>query len=79
MRIIANDYEEKDIIKMIRQYVDMQQGEFGKIVRKSKMSIQSYELGRRDYNFKFLMLVAKKFDLVITIESKNSIKIRNNR
>ena len=70
MKIVANNYNEKDIMKMIRENTNLKQPEFGKTIGLSGMTIQGYERGIRNYTFKTLMKIAKKHDLVITIESK---------
>ena len=46
MKIIANNYEPKEIIKIIRQWGEKTQEEFGKTINRSKDTIQSYEIGR---------------------------------
>lgn len=70
MKIIANNYSEKDIIKMIRENSNMKQPDFGKTIGMSGMTIRGYERGIRNYSFKTLMKIAKKHNLIITIENK---------
>ena len=45
-RLIADKYEAKEIIKIIREWSELTQEEFGKKIHRSKDSIQSYELGK---------------------------------
>jgi len=68
MKIVANDYEEKDIMKIIRQWTELTQKEFGKSINLSKMTIQSYEIGQRRFSFETLLRIAHKHNLKITIE-----------
>ena len=70
MKIKANDYEAKDIIKFIRESTELTQEEFGKSINKSLRTIQDYESGRRRYNIETLLDIAKKHNLIITIEKK---------
>lgn len=70
MRMLANDYETEDIIKIIREWTELTQKEFGKTINKSERTIQDYEAGRRCYNIKTLMEIAKKHNLIIKIEKK---------
>lgn len=70
MKIIANDYEPKDIIRIIREWTELKQGDFGKTINKSRRGVQSYENGTRTYNINTLMKIAKEHNLVITIEKK---------
>ncbi len=68
MKIIANDYESKDVIKILREWTNLKQPEFGKSIGFSGMTIQSYERGTRKYTFDTLIRIAKKFGYKITIE-----------
>ncbi len=60
MRIVANDYKEKEVIKILREWSDKSQPDFGKSIGLSDMAIQSYERGTRRYTFETLMRIAKK-------------------
>ena len=70
MKIKANDYEPKEIMKIIREWTEKSQTSFGNDVGLGKMSIQGYERGLRRYSFETLMKIAEKHGLVITIEKK---------
>ncbi len=70
MKIIANDYEPKDIIKIIREWTELTQKDFGKSINRSQRGIQDYEAGRRCYNINTLLDIAEKHNLKITIEKK---------
>ena len=70
MKIIANNYKPKEIIKIIREWSEKTQPEFAKIINKSKDTIQSYELGRNKISLDNFMEIAKKENLIITIEKK---------
>lgn len=68
MRIKFNDYDPKDVIRIIREWTELSQKEFGKTINKSERTIQDYEAGRRGYNTQTLKLIAKVHKLKITIE-----------
>lgn len=70
MKIIANNYEPKEIIKIIRQWGEKTQEEFGKTINRSKDTIQSYELGRNKITLDKILEIAKKENLIITIEKR---------
>ena len=70
MRIIANDYEPKEIMKIIREWTEMTQEGFGKSLHRSKSGIQAFELGERNYTMATLLEIAKTHGLTITIEKK---------
>ena len=68
MKIKANDYRANEIIKIIREWSGKTQEEFGKEINRTKNSIQLYEYGQRNYDFELLLKLAKKENLIITIE-----------
>ena len=68
MKIIANNYKPNEIIKIIREWSELTQEKFGKEINRSKDTIQSYELGRNKITLDKFMEIAKKQNLVITIE-----------
>jgi len=70
MKIIANDYEPKSIMKIIREWTEKDQTTFGEAIGLSKMTIQGYERGVRHYTFETLIEIAKTHGLTVTIEKK---------
>ena len=46
MKIIANDYEAKDVVKIIREWTELNQKDFGKTLNRSRDSINNIENGR---------------------------------
>lgn len=70
MKIIANNYRSNEVFKIIREYTGKTQKEFGENINRSKTAIQYYEYGERNYDFELLLEIAKKENLIITIESR---------
>ena len=70
MKIIANDYDPKTIMKIIREWSEKDQSSFGEELGLSKMTIQGYERGVRRYTFETLLEIANEYGLKITIEKK---------
>lgn len=70
MKIIANNYQANEIIKIIREWSEKTQSQFAKEIGKSKDTVQSYELGRNKMTLNTLLEIAKKENLIITIEKK---------
>ena len=70
MKIIANNYKPNEVIKIIREWSEKTQQEFADSLNKNKNTIQSWELGRNKMTFNTLMEIAKKENLIITIERK---------
>jgi len=70
MKLVANDYEAKDIIKIIREWTNLKQVEFGESINRSSRTVQDYEAGITNYNVKMLLDIAKKYGITITLEKK---------
>lgn len=70
MKLTLNRYDTKDVIKIIREWTNLSQKEFGKSINKSERTIQDYESGRRRYNAETLKTICKVHKIEITIEKK---------
>lgn len=70
MKFIANDYTQQEIIRIIREWTELSQKEFGKTIHRSEGSIQSFELGRRNYTVQTLIQIANTHGIKITIEKE---------
>ena len=70
MKIIANNYTPEQIIRIIREWTELSQRDFGKTIHRSESSIQAYELGNRNYNMQTLIQIANTHGITITIEKK---------
>jgi len=70
MKIVVNEYEAKDIMKILREWSEKKQPEFGKSIGLSGMTIQGYERGTRRYTFETLIKIAEEYGYTITIEKK---------
>ena len=70
MKIKANEYEPEMVFKIIREWAQQTQTQFGESMNLSKMTIQAYERGVRRYSFETLMKIADQYGLTITIEKK---------
>jgi len=70
VKITANDYEPKTVMKILREWTDKTQEQFGKDICLSRITVQKYENGERRYSFETLMEIAKKYGMTVTIEKK---------
>ncbi len=70
MEIKANDYQPNEILRFMRQATELTQKEFAKNINKSEHWCQSNELGRSNYYFKDLLVIAKKYNFDILIKKK---------
>ena len=70
MKLKANDYEAKDIIKILREWTELSQKEFGESIFMSSWAIHGYERNKRRFPVEVLLKIANKHGFAITIESK---------
>ena len=70
MKLVANNYEAKDIMRIVREWSTLKQEEFGKTINRSRRSVQDYEAGITNYSMSMLLDIAKKQGITITMEKK---------
>lgn len=70
MRILANDYQAKDIVRMIREWAELNQKDFGKTLSRSRDSINNIENGRNRMYLNDFMDMCKIHNVKIIIEKK---------
>lgn len=70
MKIKINDYNDSDLIKIIREWSNLTQKEFGDLIGKDERSIYDYEAGNYTFNMITLRKIMDKVGLEITIEKK---------
>ena len=70
MRIRLNDYEVKDVIRILRETTELTRNEFGKSINLAGGTIKNYELGKSNFSVKLLKEIAEKHNFIITIEKK---------
>ncbi len=70
MKIIANNYTTGEVIKIIRQWTELTQKEFGKTINRGRDAIAKIERDENKISFNKVMEIAKKHNLIITIEKK---------
>jgi len=70
MRMRANDYEPKEIIKIIREWTELTQNDFAKSIRRSRKTIEGYEYGKINVNLTVLLKICRAHDIEIIIQKK---------
>lgn len=70
MKIIANNYTPGEVVKIIRQWTELNQTEFGKTIDRGRDAIAKIENDKNKISFNKIMEIAKKHNIVITIEKK---------
>jgi len=70
VKIKANGYKANEIIKIIREWTNLTQQQFGETIHRSRHTIQSMELGRNSVYLHTLLEIAEIHGIDITIEKK---------
>ena len=70
MKINAKNYKSNELLKFIRQGLNLTQEELAKKINVSKSSIEKYEYGTVNYTFETLIKIANTFNIDIIIEKK---------
>jgi DNA-binding transcriptional regulator YiaG len=70
MRLTANNYEAKDVLRFIREWMELSQSDLAKEINRCERTVQEYEAGRTKYTMNMLLDFANKHGLTITIEKK---------
>jgi len=68
MKLKANDYEARDIIRIMREWSELTQKEFGESMGLGTGTIQGYELGAKHCLFDTFLAIAKKYGITVTLE-----------
>ena len=68
MRINASKYEPKEVMKIVREWTNLTQKDFGKLINKSNEWVKANESGKTNFYFKGLLQIAKlnNIDIIIT-------------
>ncbi len=70
MQLKANNYEPKEIIKIIREWTELTQADFAKTINRSKKTVEAYEYGKANYSFDMFLKICKLHDIEIIIRKK---------
>lgn len=69
MKLISNDYELKDIFKILREWTELTQEELSKELNyKSRYGIKKYETGENRYYYDTILEICKKHNITIIFE-----------
>lgn len=77
MKLNVKDYQNHDIIRILREYSNMTQKQLASKLSKHVRTIQRYEAGDIKIDFEVLREICKICDVTLTIESK--IKSKNEK
>ena len=68
MKISLNDYESKDIMRIIREWTELTQKEFAESIGLQERTVRAYEAGDIKYNIETLQKISKVHKVMITFE-----------
>lgn len=72
MRVVkAKDYEMVDIIRIIREWTELTQEEFGKTLGKGKRTISAWECGENSMSLTTFSEILKKHKIDMTLTRKS--------
>lgn len=75
MKFEANKYDAKDIIRIIRDWTDLTQEEFGESLgKKGRSWARNIENGYTRIYFEDFLKIIKMYDITVTIEKKQTTK-----
>ena len=70
MNFKLNDYKPNEAIRIIRDWTELTQIDFGKSINRTDRTIQAWESGETNYNVAMLINIANKHGIEITIQKK---------
>ena len=70
MKLKANKYEPKDIMKIVREWINLSQEKFAKEVGRSRNGINNIEHNRNRIYLNDFLDICKKYDINVTLEKK---------
>lgn len=70
MKINANEYKANDIIRILREWTELNQKEFGKTFNKTRDSINNYENARNRMYLNDFLNLCNKNNIKIILEKK---------
>ena len=69
MKFTANDYEPKEVFRILREWTNLTQEELGKLMnKKGRAWAKNIESGRSRYYFEDILAIAKKHKIKIIFE-----------
>lgn len=71
MKIKANDYKANDLIRILREWTELNQKDFGKTFNKTRDSINNYENGRNRIYLNDFINMCNQNNIKITLERGN--------
>lgn len=74
MKLVANEHTPQDICRIIREWTELTQSEFGKTIHRSARSIGQLEHGERHFTVQTLLDIANANGIKIIIQKEDNLK-----
>lgn len=70
MKLKANDYNNSDLIKIIREWTELSQQDFAQSLGLTRSTIAKYERNERNYTFDTFIKICRKHNIDVILEKK---------
>lgn len=70
MKFTANEYTPQEICKILREWTELTQKDFGKTINRSERSIRTLENGERHLTVQTLLNIANTHGIKVIIEKE---------
>ena len=70
MKMKANDFKSREIIKIIREWTELTQKDFAKSIHRSHKTIEGYEYGTRQITLAAFLKICETHGIEVIIKKK---------
>lgn len=77
MKFLANDYEAKDVCRLMREATNLTQEKFGKSLHRTDRSIRMLESGETHITLETLLEIARTHKFKVIIEKEEEVEGQN--
>lgn len=72
MKLVANEYTPQDIVKIIREWTELTQKDFGESIQRTERSIRTLESGSRHLTVETLIKICNAHNIEVIIQKKDN-------
>lgn len=69
-KVCVNDFETKEIFKMLREWTGLTQSEFAKTIGRTRDSVNNIENGRKSISVDEFFYICKKHHIILIVEKR---------
>ena len=71
VKIVANEFTPQEIAKILREWTDLNQKQFGESIHRSERSVRYIESGSRHLTVETLLTIAKAHNMKVIIQKED--------